>query len=261
MNKTYDYQGIEISYRVEGNPAGETILMLHPAFADQYIFNPQIDAFASNYYLIAVDMIGHGESDRGNGRINMKDMPLIINQILDKEGRKQVHLLGVSLGSLVVQAFADVFSYRVKTVTVVGGYSIHKDNEGILKAQRKEMGKWLFYLLFSLKGFKQHIVDSSSYTDVCRHYFQQALKGFKRRQLMSMNGMNVLMTGKEEPVTYPLLIVCGEHDLELARDFGKHWETIEPTSQYLEIKEAGHCANMDNPRVFNALFEDFIKSH
>lgn len=260
MEKTYQYGDSTISYIAKGNKDGETIVMLHPAFANNQIFTPQLEAFNEDYYLIAVDLIGHGQTDLSKGNVNMKDMPLIIDKILDVEGRKDAHLLGVSLGSLVVQAVADIFPHRTKTVTVVGGYSIHKDNEGILKAQSKEMGKWLFYLIFSLKKFKQHIIESSSYSDASKAVFEKALHKFKRRQLMSMNGMNVLMTKKDDPVTYPLLVVCGEKDLALATDFGRYWETIEPKARYVEIENAGHCANIDNPEDFNQVFRTFITS-
>ena len=39
---------------------------------------------------------------------------------------------------LVVQAFADRYPERVRSVTVVGGYSIHRPSDKIKKAQRRE---------------------------------------------------------------------------------------------------------------------------
>lgn len=261
MEKSYDYKSSSIYYETYGNQKGETIVMLHPAFANLTIFKEQLAFFSEDYFIVAIDMIGHGKSTTGGGKVNMKDMPLIINNILDVEKRGQVHLLGVSLGSLLVQSIADIFLHRVKSVTVVGGYSIHRDNESILKAQQKEMSKWLFYLLFSLKRFKSHIVEASCYSDASKKVFCKALESFKRRQLMAMNGMNVLMTKKAEPLEYPLLIACGQHDLDLAKDFGKMWETGEPLGQYVEIPDAGHCANIDNPLVFNQVYSRFITAH
>ena len=61
-----------------------------------------------------------------------------------------------------------------------------------------------------------------------------------------------------EPVEYPLLIVCGEHDLDLAKEIALKLEKIEPNGQYSLIENAGHCANIDNPTVFNDRLKQFI---
>lgn len=58
--------------------------------------------------------------------------------------------------------------------------------------------------------------------------------------------------------TYPLLIMNGDKDVELAIRVSKLWHTEESESKFHLISNAGHCANMDNAREFNEIVMDFI---
>ena len=58
---------------------------------------------------------------------------------------------------------------------------------------------------------------------------------------------------------YPLLILSGDKDIELAKSMSKKWHDSEPTSKFHMIENAGHCANMDDPNKFNRIVMSFIK--
>ena len=66
---------------------------------------------------------------------------------------------------------------------------------------------------------------------------------------------------KNIELNYPLLILSGEKDIELVQRLGKRWHDSEPTSKYHIIRDAGHCANMDNPDEFNSTLMEFIKGN
>lgn len=259
MNKTYFYKDMEVFYTEAGSSDKPAIVLLHPAFGDHTMFKHQTAYFEKNYYVIAVDMVAHGKSQPNKARVDMSDMPDIVAGILDAQGIGKAHVVGVSLGSIVAQAVAAAFPERVLSVTIVGGYSIHKDNKHIQKEQRKAIYKWLFYMLISMKKFKAHVVDTVIYSQESRELFTRAISGFTRRSFMYMGGMERFFVDRPEPVSYPLLILCGEHDTPLALEAGERLHSLEPGSHYTVIKDAGHCANIDNPEAFNAELESFLK--
>lgn len=258
---TLGFKGGNIHYYTLGDASKEAVFLLHPAFADHHIFQYQFDALSKDFYIISMDFIGHGKSNIKGSSANMGDMPDAVLMILDTLGVEKAHLVGVSIGSLVAQGIADRYPNKVKTVTIVGGYSIHKDNKHIQKAQAKEMGKWIKYIIFNVEMFKAYIVESSSYSKQCQDLFSEAIRGFKRGNLRGMSGMGRIMRDTSEPITYPLLVIAGQHDLKLARDAGKKIEETEPQATYCEIADAGHCANADQPEVFNAMLEAFISQY
>ncbi len=259
MNKAYLYKDMEVFYTESGSPEKPAIVFLHPAFADHTMFKHQTAYFDKDYHVITVDMVAHGKSQPRKHRVDMDSMPDILAGILDASGIVKAHLVGVSLGSIVAQAMASAYPERTASVTIVGGYSIHKDNKHIQQAQRKEMLRWVFMMLTSMKKFKSYVVEVSTYSDEAKATFTKAISGFTRRSFMYMRGMERFFVDMAEPVSYPLLILCGEHDTPLALEAGKRLSALEPGSCFIVIKDAGHCANIDNPDVFNPELETFIK--
>lgn len=257
---TIEYRGATISYWMIGDTSKPALLLLHPAFSDHNIFIEQFSHLKDDYFMLAPDMIGHGKSQKGRSKVTMGDMPEILYKLLAVSGISQCHVVGVSMGSLVAQGFADKYPGNVTSVTIVGGYSIHKDNSHIKKRQSREALKWLGYILFSMKKFRDYIVDVSVYSKSGQVVFRTGAEQFKRSSFTAMQGMDRIFRDTEEPVDYPLLIICGEHDLELARDAGKRLEKLEQNARYAEINKAGHCANIDNPSEFNRLISEFTSS-
>lgn len=257
IEKCILYKDLTVYYYVKGDSNKPSIVLLHPAFGNHKIFDKQF-ALADDYYVIAVDMVSHGNSQNHKSKVTMGDMPEIIAHILTVESVAQAHIIGVSLGSLVAQSIAHKHPEMVKSVTVVGGYSIHKDNSTLLKTQQKEIFKWFFYILFSLSRFKQYIIDNSCHNQASRNALEESLSTFKRRQLRGMSGMNRLFYQTEAPIAYPLLIIAGEHDLPLLLKNNQEWAKGEKLSKTEIIPNAGHCANIDNPKVFNHILSSFI---
>lgn len=64
--KTLKRNGYDIHYQVAGSRNKELIVFIHPAFSDHRAFLEQIEYFSKNYFVITVDLIGHGLS-KANG--------------------------------------------------------------------------------------------------------------------------------------------------------------------------------------------------
>lgn len=257
-NKMFLFKKGKISYYVSGDSRKETILMLHPAFADHEIFEAQTNYFKDHFQIITVDLPGHGASQNKGSDVTLREMPDILNQILYENDITACHLIGVSLGSLTAQAFADRYPDRVKSVIIVGGYSIHKANERVLKAQRREGLKWILYILFSMKKFRSYITSVSCHTDLGRDMFTRGIQRFGRRSFSAMGGIKTFFVNKNTPMPYPLLIIVGEHDLKLIRDAAIELHELEKDSQLVLLPRAGHCANVDASHEFNSIVENFL---
>lgn len=258
--KKFMIKNAQISYYVMGNKEKETILMVHPAFADHQIFEQQVAYFRDQYQVITIDMPGHGDSQVRGSTITLKEMPEILSQILKENDINSCHIVGVSLGSLVAQAFADQYPDQVKSVVVVGGYSIHKENESIIKAQRKEGFKWMFYILFSMKKFRRYATSVACHTDQGRVLFNRGIQHFNRRSFPAMSGIKSFFTKIDDAVSYPLLIINGEYDIKLSLEAAKELHELEKHSHLLILLGAGHCVNLDAPDEFNRALDDFFSN-
>lgn len=258
-HKELKKEGYSVHYFVSGNKQGEAILFLHPAFADHRCFDRQIDFFGQQYRVITMDMLGHGLSHVGDAKDKIDATVNHIDEILQREGYARVHIVGVSMGSLIAQYYGLVRPAMVESMTILGGYDINADNAEIARAQRWENVKWLAKALFSMKAFRRHVstVSVSRPEEQARFYEMASL--YTRKSFMVMSGLGKVLQQREGVKrSYPLLILTGDKDIELARRMSEKWHISEPSSRYHIIENAGHCANMDNARVFNKLVFDFI---
>ncbi|WP_336787294.1 alpha/beta fold hydrolase [Paenibacillus sp. MMO-177] len=250
----------EFNYYISASEDKETIVMLHAAFADHTLFQGQIPDLTEHYRLIVLDLPGHGVSAGAKSKLTMQDMPDIISRILADNRIASCHLLGVSLGSLVAQAFAERYPHQVQSVIIVGGYSIHKANKRVRKEQQAEGLKWIGYILFSMTKFKKYVLNVSCATEQGRTLFEQGIRYFRRQSFQALSGMGSFFTEKTESMPYPMLLILGEFDRKLIHDAAQELHQLEKQSQLVILPAAGHCANADAPEAFNRTIRHYLSN-
>jgi pimeloyl-ACP methyl ester carboxylesterase len=110
-----------------------------------------------------------------------------------------------------------------------------------------------------MKAFRRYVASVTVCDTIEQSKFYESANLFTRKSFTVMSGLDSII--KERPDTqrkYPLLILAGEKDEELAIKSAKQWHADNPDSQFHIIEDAGHCANMDNPARFNHLLMEFI---
>ncbi len=260
IHKTLPQDGYQIHYYTAGPDTGTPIVFLHPAFGDHHAFDQQIDAFASQYPLITMDMMGHGLSQVGSSSDKIDKTADHIVQILNREGHKKAHLVGVSMGSLQAQYFALQYPEMTASLTVLGGYDINGDNAEVNKAQRSENLKWIFKALFSMPSFRRYISEVSCSDATSQSRMRAMAEHFSRRSFRVMSGLGKVIQKRDTPIrTYPMMIMVGEGDIELSQKMSALFHAREPSSHFVVLAGAGHCANMDQADSFNEKLWSFLE--
>lgn len=261
-HKTLLYNDYTIHYYVSGQKHSDLILFLHPAFSDHHAFDQQIDNFSKNYCVISIDMIGHGLSQANQSSDQIDKSAQHIQKIIDSEGFKNAHLVGVSLGSLVAQHYAFQYPNSVKSLTILGGYDINKNDKAVAKSQTLVQVGLILRAVFSMKAFRQKTAEVSCFSERGSALFYETAKHFTRRSFKVMAGVkHIVKNRKSSQQVIPTLILTGEHDIDLAKKMAKSWHSYHTNSQYFCIENAGHCANMDKPKIFNKIVADFIHNN
>jgi pimeloyl-ACP methyl ester carboxylesterase len=249
-----------IFYYATGDKGKELIVFLHPAFADHRCFDKQIDYFAKEFRVVTIDMLGHGLSRVEKAKDKIDYTIHHIDTILENEGYCKAHFVGVSMGTLIAQYYSLHNPDKVQSMTILGGYDINADNKQISRAQRSENIKWIFKALFSMNSFRRYVSSVSVSQPVEQAHFYEMASLFTRKSFTCMAGLgNILKQRDNISRSYPLLILSGDKDIELAKRMSKRWHDNEPTSRFYMIENAGHCANMDNADEFNRIVMNFIK--
>jgi len=253
-HKSLALSGSRIHYYVSGNSGNPAVLFLHPAFGDHTCFYKQIDFFSEEFRVLTIDLIGHGLSKVCNFKQKIDSSVEHIRSIMAAENIETLHLVGVSMGSLIAQHFALCNPDKTLSLTCLGGYDINRVDKEVAKAQRKEMLGWLLRVIFSMKAFRRYAASVSAVNNEEQARLYESMRGFTRKSFSVMSTLGRLI--KERPTLlrrYPLSILVGDADNDLAKQMAQSWHRDEPNSLFRKIENAGHCANMDNAEAFNQI--------
>lgn len=262
METSHKHTSSSIHYFVSENNSTETkgaILFIHPAFANHQAFDEQVSFFSNSYKVITMDLLGHGLSQGFKTKEKIHDTRKHIKEILINENIPQIHLVGVSIGALLAQDFANKYPERIASLTSLGGYDINNYDSSIEKSQRKEQIGFMIKALFSIKLFSKSNAEITAYTEQAQKKFYQMNMMFRRRSFNYMTSLGKIMNQNKSIHKFPILILYGEYDNDLAITLSQAWFLNSPGSKLISIKEAGHCANMDNPKRFNQVIMNFLQ--
>ncbi len=248
-----------IAYYIDDSAAKEWIVFLHAAFVDRRMFESQFEYFSGKYNLLAIDILGHGNSVCARKGDSVEKMSYWIDGIFQKQNIAAAHFVGVSLGSVFIQDFANKYPNKVLSLSCFGGYDINsfdiKKQQSNSKSQMKMMSK----ALFSIKWFAESNKNISAYTSEAQSKFYNLNLQFKKKSFKYLAGLQKLVNNcPKNQRKYKLLVGCGEHDIPMEIEIVNQWAESENCDKII-FKEAGHCVNMDTPQEFNICLEEFLK--
>lgn len=250
-----------ITYFISGTEHDEWILFIHAAFVHHHMFDAQIEYFQQSYNVVAIDILGHGESTDAQKGDSIDRMSEWIYDILNAENIRHIHIVGVSIGAVLAQDFANHHPERVRSLACFGGYDINNFDAAMQKHNGAQQMAMMAKALFSVKWFAEENKKISAHTEQAQHAFYAMNITFPKKSFRYLATLNSLInqhqTGDRD---YPLLIGCGEFDIPMAREAARQWHQREPDSRMVIFEQAGHCVNMDVPEVFNKTLDEFYES-
>lgn len=100
---------------------GETLILIHGVGMRLEAWAPQIKAFAKTNRVVAVDMPGHGGSEKIPAGSTVQDFVTWFGRFLDDMGVASANVAGHSMGALISGGAAATFADRVTRVAYLNG--------------------------------------------------------------------------------------------------------------------------------------------
>jgi pimeloyl-ACP methyl ester carboxylesterase len=111
--------GESLAYLNMGDPNGPPVVLIHGYTDSARDWVPLIPYLSKRFHLIVVDLRGHGRSSKPDCCYTLPDFAYDIVLLLSSLGVGKADLVGHSLGSLVVQAFAEYWPERTGKVVLI----------------------------------------------------------------------------------------------------------------------------------------------
>lgn len=112
--------GIRMHYAEQGPARGEPIIMLHGYSDSWFSFSRVLTPLARDTRVYALDLRGHGKTDKPAVGYHMRDLAADVVAFMDAKGIVRATVIGHSMGGFVAQQVALAAPKRVSRLVLVG---------------------------------------------------------------------------------------------------------------------------------------------
>ncbi len=96
---------VSIAYEVQGS--GPLVVFLHGIGGNRTNWYEQLDHFGDRFCAVTWDARGYGASDDSPQPLKFSDYADDLNRLLDHFKAERAHLVGLSMGGMIIQDFYD----------------------------------------------------------------------------------------------------------------------------------------------------------
>ncbi|WP_299217382.1 alpha/beta hydrolase [uncultured Aquimarina sp.] len=243
---------------------GETLILLHGLGSnyERWIYN--IDSLSKSYNVIALDLIGFGNSDKPMMSYRGATLVEFLNQFMIEKKIKKATLIGNSMGGWISALFVKTHPEKVKKLILV--------NPAFLLGLPEDANAETIYAFAN----PSTLADMKRY--VKKIYFQNSkllsddnLKTMLTKKLSWNDGYTVyqiiksliakkdLLRDDLHKIDVPTLIIHGKHDAVVPMKTIKILETLIPNNKTIIYEESGHSPMVEESKRFNTDVLGFIK--
>ncbi|SNR97496.1 alpha/beta fold hydrolase [Dokdonia pacifica] len=225
-----EVNGVKIYHEIYGE--GEPLLLLHGAGQSIEAFKNQIDVFAKNYKVIAIDSRGRGRSTDNEQELTYMNQTEDMRLFMEKLNINSAHIVGWSDGGIIGLIMAMKYPEKVKKLVAMGA-NIHPD--GLFPDRLEEHKK-------TLKRLESQ--NNPDYKIYIKLYKQ--LINYPQLQFEELT-----------KIIAPTLIMAGDHDVIEDVHTVKMYQAI-PNAYLAILPGETHWLPRDNPTLFNTTTLDFL---
>jgi 3-oxoadipate enol-lactonase len=256
--------GICLYYELRG-PEGAPVLVLNNGILmnASSSWALQTDAFAARYRVLQYDCRGQGQSDHPDEPYSMAQHAADLDALMEALGIARAHVLGMSYGGEVAQAFALEYPGRVASLILadtVGrvGDELRLIVEGWKKAALTGNPD-LFFLVTVAWNFSPGFIAARA------AILQAARAEYRDLDLQAVARLcdaflDVDFTERLPAITAPTCVIVGQHDQLQGADYSQALHRAIRGSELRVLPGAGHTVCMESPGAFNQAVLEFLSS-
>lgn len=252
--------------------AGPPLVLVHGAFADLHVWDPQWEFFISKNRIVRYDLRAHGKT--GASRLENYSIQTFaddLSGLLDTLGIESPVICGLSWGGSIAQAFAIRYPDRLKLL-VLASSAVAIDLTLVDKLLcRVLFPSWAMRWTIRLLDVKRFVRFSLGLARLVqgKHWLsqQEAVQVTLERSMLSMDHSEYLKVWQAiysfrllplEKIRCPVLVLNGERE---SKNTFRHTQEILnriPQAESKIIPAAWHAMNLDHPEVFNQCIQKYL---
>jgi pimeloyl-ACP methyl ester carboxylesterase len=274
QERFYDVDGVRT--RVIEAGSGPLLLLLHGTGGHAETYCRNLGPLSKQFHVCAVDLVGHGFSDRPPLDYTLDDFANHIVGLIDVLGTERAHISGESLGAMVAAWVAITYPDRVDRVVMNTGTLARPDDGGQAQLDDLERRTQALATDGITREAVRHrmnwlVADPSRMTDEmidCRlRIYQQPGMLSSVATIMSRvigmlrgdHGDAYMAPGVLTNLRRPTLVLWTEDNPGQTTELAERASADLPDGRFQLLTECAHWPQFERPDVFNELHLEFLR--
>lgn len=266
---TTDAPPVTLAYDDDGS--GPALLFLHGGWLSAESWASQRERFADEYRTVAPDLRGHGRTGPSETRRYSIDLLTAdLDSLLSDLGIEEAVICGLSLGSMVAQAYAARHPERVRAIVLAGAVRTFPPIE--LPQLTKQLFTPLPALSTALSFYGSAMTFRSLLASIrpvtggpwlawdsqVRATALETIETMPEDEFRKVfSALYQFRPPELDGLSVPTRIVYGEHEAPLVKYQSEQLaRTLD--GEVHEIPDAAHLVNQDRPRKFNEILSELL---
>ncbi len=265
--------GVELAVRLDGDPAGLPVLVLHGYMHEGGPWDPVAHAVADEgYFVVRPDHRGHGGSTDVGDEAAYTFERLLGDAlaVMDDLGLSSVHLVGHSMGGFIAQMMAVRHQVRLRSLVLVGCSPMPGKPAGRIGPRiRRIVGyrigperlmRWLSPVLSRLslgagrdRSVRERREGLAAFADSAGRQDPAAFVALGEA-LRHHDDLRPLLP----TIAVPTTVVVGEHEIQKIRAGADIQAATIPGAAMEVIDDAGHGVPTEQPAAFAEVLVDHL---
>ena len=248
--------------------SGELMLLVHGITTYSFIWKDMVPGLAENFDVIAIDLLGCGDSDMPEGvDYSISAQADMLKNVLEQLSIEKVHLVCHDIGGGVGQIFAVRYPERLHDLVLINSVAYDFWPVQPIVSMRtpiiRQLGMALLDIGFFKLLVKRGVYHKERVTDELMELFYRPVKSAEGKAaflhlakcLDNMHLMDIADDLRELQV--PVLIIRGDADIYLKPDISEKLHGEIKSSRLERVPTGGHFIQVDEPDLLVKMISEF----
>ncbi|HEX9963244.1 MAG TPA: alpha/beta hydrolase [Pyrinomonadaceae bacterium] len=252
QSKFADFGGVKVHYNDVGK-GKNALVFIHGWTCNAEFWRQSVNEFP-DYRVIAVDLPGHGQSDKPRTDYSMEYFAKSIEAVIKDAGIKKVVLVGHSMGTPVIRRFYRLYPEKTLGLVIV---------DGALRpfAPKAVMEQFIAPMRTNYKETAVKMIDGML-TPVRDAALKQQIRAamLATPDHVAISAMDAMADDKiwtDDKINVPVLAIMAESPA-WKPDTAEFYRTLAPNLDFRMWQGVSHFLMMERPQVFNQSVRFFI---
>ncbi|MCA1300548.1 alpha/beta fold hydrolase [Stappia indica] len=263
-----DAGGIRTRYLSSGSPDKPLLILIHGTGGHAEAYSRNLAAHGEHFWTVAIDLIGHGWSDKPAGSYEIADYANHVLAVIKALGRERAHISGESLGGWVAAHLAIHHPEAVDRIVLntSGGWTAHPEvmarikrlsMEAVNDPNPERIRGRLEFLMHDTSKVNDDLVETRR-AIYAQDGFAETMERVLCLQEMDIRRRNMFSDEDTRRIAAPTLVLWTSHDPTATPEEGQKIADLIPGAQYVVMNACGHWPQFEDAALFNQLHLDFL---